>query len=184
MSRFSLRHAAPAPPAGFRRFLLETATEAGVMNLTAAIERDRIVSLVTRDRPGLPSFQTTALGGRRLIAPEPRYEIERIVDFYMAPTGEVFAHVEWHGYPMADSTFEPMSSFDGEALEVEMFHYLDREVQRRALALLQPEYDDEATESMVSYLDESQIEDFTVAGEHLGKCFGHSEPLMLIAVSQ
>lgn len=138
------------------------------MDLTAAIERDRIVSLVTRDRPLLPFIQMTAFGGSRLVAPQPLYEIERIVDFYMAPTGQVFAHVEWHGYPMSESTFEPMESFDGEALEVEMFHYLDREVQRRALQMLEPEFDDLATESVMTMLDESQIEDFTVAGEHLG----------------
>lgn len=184
MSRGGPRHVAPEPPVGFRRFLLETATEEDIVNLTVAIERDRIVSYVTRSREAAAANVRTALGGVRIRAPEPVYEVERIADFYMSPVGQVFAHVEWHGYPMSESTYEPMQSFNDEELEELLFLYLDRELQRRALVLVSDLFDDSATESAMSELDESNVQPFTVAGEHTGKCFGRFDSFIMMTVSQ
>lgn len=184
MSRGGPRHVAPEPPVGFRRFLLETATEENIVNLTVAIERDRIFSYVTSSRAASVANVRTALGGVRIRAPEPVYEVERIVDFYMNATGQVFAHVEWHGYPMSESTFEPMQSFHDDVLEELLFQYFDREIQRRALVLVSRAFDDSETESAFSELDESNVQPFTVAGEHTGKCFGRFDSFIMMIVSQ
>jgi hypothetical protein len=184
MSRGGPRHVAPEPPAGFRRFLLESASEEHIVNLTVAIERDRIFTYVTRNREAATTNIRTAIGGTRIRAPEPVYEVERIVDFYMNAIGAVFAHVEWHGYPMSESTFEPMSSFNDEELEELLFQYFDREIQRRALVLVSRAFDDSETESAFSELDESNVQPFTVAGEHTGKCFGRFDSFIMMIVSQ